>query len=60
MHVLAWTFDACCHDLNLPAWTFEACQLDLNPFVHVGVDSVVNLTLLMRKMSPMRAAHMVC
>ena len=39
----AWTFEACCCDLNLLAWTFGACHFDLNPFVHVVVDSVCEL-----------------
>ena len=51
-NLLAWTFDACCHDLNLPAWTFEACRLDLNPFVHVGVDSVCELDPIDEKNEP--------
>ena len=39
----AWTFEACCCDLNLLAWTFGTCRYDLNTFVHVGVDSVCEL-----------------
>ena len=48
----AWTFEACCFDLNLLAWTFGTCRHDLNTFVHVGVDSVCELDPIDEKNEP--------
>ena len=48
----AWTFEACCCDLNLLAWTFGTCRYDLNTFVHVGVDSVCELDPINEKNEP--------
>ena len=48
----AWTFEACCCDLNLLAWTFGTCRFDLNPFVHVGVDCDCELDPIDEKNEP--------